>query len=250
MTSSQQYGSTEPGTSAGRYPSGGSAEQPAAATSTADVAKEQASDVAGGAGHAAQHVVGVAKEQAGQVTAEAGRQVQNLVGQAQSQLSEQARAQQQRAADGLKSVADQLSTMAAKSTGTAGDLAQQASAKLRQAADWVESRDLSGVLGDVRRFARRRPSTFLTAALGAGMAAGRLARGLSADSGDPGTKQTPARQGQTGSVGAGRRPGVGAGRQDKLTDDIRSIPAGDDLYGTGLVPDWTGKSAAELSADR
>lgn len=250
MTDRAQYGSSDPSATAGGYPSGGGAESQAEEASKAEVAKDQASDVAGGAAQAAQHVVGVAKEQAGQVTAEAGRQVQSLLGQAQSQLSEQARAQQQRAADGLKSVADQLASMAEKSTGMAGDLTQQASAKLRQAAGWVESRDVAGILGDLRSFARRRPSAFLTAALGAGMTAGRFARGLSADAGNPATKQTPVRPEQTGSAGGGVRPPVGAGKQAKLTDDIRAIPAADDLYGTGLVPDWTGKSAAELSADR
>ena len=39
--------------------------------STADVAKDQASNVAGGAADAGKHVVGVAKDQAAQVTAEA-----------------------------------------------------------------------------------------------------------------------------------------------------------------------------------
>ena len=42
-------------------------------TSTADVAKGQASQVAGGAADAAQHVAGVAKEQVGQVAAEIRR---------------------------------------------------------------------------------------------------------------------------------------------------------------------------------
>ncbi len=168
--------------------------------SATDVAKDQATNVAGGAAAAAQHVAGVAKEQAGQVTAEAGKQAKQLLGQAQSELSEQAQAQQSKLAGGLHSVGDQLKAMATGSDqpGTATDLAHQAADKAHQVAGWLEDRDPAAVLGEVRSFARQRPGTFLALAVGAGLLAGRLARGLAADpdevssSSQPGAKHVAA----------------------------------------------------------
>ncbi|GGL85476.1 hypothetical protein GCM10011594_01430 [Nakamurella endophytica] len=156
--------------------SGGSS----SAGSTAQVAKDQAKDVAGGAAQSAQHVAAVAKDQVGQVTAEAGNQVKNLVGQAQSELSSQASSQQQRLAGGLRTVSDQLRSMAQNSqeSGVATDLAHQAAGRIGDIAGWLENRDPQGVLEEVRSFARRRPGAFLAIALGAGVIAGRLARGL------------------------------------------------------------------------
>ncbi len=209
-------------------------------SSTKDVAKDQAASVAGGAADAAQHVAGVAKEQVGQVTAEAGRQVKQLVGQAQSELSDQAQAQQVKLAGGLHSVGDQLKAMAKNSDqpGTATDLAHQAADKVHQVAGWLEDRDPAAVLSEVRSFARQRPGVFLAVALGAGLVVGRLARGLSADPGDTGSaagRPTP-----TPAVGNHGQHAVG------FSGDASALTNGEDLYGTGQVPDWTGKSATEL----
>jgi len=169
-SSSEQFGSTTVGASPegagagyipvppplsspydGTLPAGGS--QP---SSTADVARDQASNVAGGAADAGRHVAGVAKDQAGQVTAEAGRQVKHLVGQAQSELSTQAQAQQEKLAGGLHTVADQLRSMAsnADQQGVATDLARQAADKAHQVAGWLDQRDPGSVLNEVRSYAR------------------------------------------------------------------------------------------------
>ena len=156
---------------------------PADEPSTADVAKDQAANVATGAGEAAQQVAGVAKDQVKQVAAETGKQAKQLLGKAQSELTDQAATQQQRAAAGLHSVGDQLSAMAGASdqSGMAVDLAQQAGDKAHQIAGWLENRDPGSVLTELRSFARQRPGVFFTIALGAGVVAGRLARGLTAD---------------------------------------------------------------------
>ena len=160
--------------------------------STAQVAKGQASQVAGGAADAAQHVAGVAKEQVGQVASVAGSQVKQLAGQAQSELSGQAKAQQEKLAGGLHSVGDQLKSMAKSSDqqGVATDLAHQVADKAHQFAGWLEDHEPADVLTELRSFARRRPGGFLAAALAAGAVAGRLARGLSADP----TESTPSAQ--------------------------------------------------------
>jgi hypothetical protein len=161
--------------------------------STADVAKGQASAVAGGAADAASHVAGVAKEQAGQVTAEATRQVKHLVGQARTELSGQAQTQQERAATGLHSVGDQLKAMASGNgqPGVAADLAQQAADKVHEVAGWLENKEPADLLEDVRAYARRRPGMFLAIALGAGLVAGRLVRGATTDPDSIGKSDTP-----------------------------------------------------------
>ena len=156
---------------------------PPSEPSTTDVAKDQAANVAGGAGEAAQQVAGVAKDQVKQVAVETGKQAKQLLGQAQSELTDQAATQQQRAAAGLHSVGDQLTAMAGASDqpGMATDLAQQAGDKAHQFAGWLENRDPGAVLTELRSFARQRPGVFFAIALGAGVVAGRLARGLTAD---------------------------------------------------------------------
>ncbi len=152
------------------------------ANSTTDVVKSQAADVAGGAKEAGQQVADTAKEQAGEVVQEAKSQVKQIIGQAQSELSDQAQTQQTKAATGLHSLGDQLAAMAkgSEQPGMATDVAQQAADRAHQFADWLENRDPQGVLDQARSFARRKPGVFLVAALGAGVVAGRLARGMSA----------------------------------------------------------------------
>jgi hypothetical protein len=175
---------------------------PGEATSTKDVAKDQAADVASSASEAGQHVAGVAKDQAGEVAAEAGRQVKDVFGQATSEINRQAGEQQQRVAGGLRSLGTELGSMAERSdeSGVASDLARQASSMVHDAADWLEQRDPGTLLDEVKSFARRRPGMFLAVALGAGLAAGRLTRGLKDDA-------------SSSSGPAGGYPGAGAGYQ-------------------------------------
>lgn len=220
--------------------------------STADVAKGQASAVAGGAADAASHVAGVAKEQAGQVTAEATRQVKHLVGQAQSELSSQASSQQERAATGLRSVGDQLSAMAGGSgePGVAADLAKQAADKVHQVAGWLENKEPADLLAEVRSYARRRPGMFLAIALGAGLVAGRLVRGATTNPdevGQSGNRQLtggqpsgyPAQDSGYPTQGAGY-PTQGAGYSAPGTGYLSSPPPLS--AGTGYdtpASDWT-----------
>ena len=84
-------------------------------TSTTEVAKDQAGQVADTAKQAGAQVAGTVKEQAGQVTAEAGNQAKQLLSQAQSELTEQAAATQQRVSEGLHALADELAGMARNS---------------------------------------------------------------------------------------------------------------------------------------
>jgi hypothetical protein len=156
------------------------------------VAKDQAAGVAGSARTAGQHVAGVAKDEAGNVATEATRQARDILGQARTEISQQAADQQQRVVGGLRSLGTQFGAMAERSdeSGVATDLAQQASAKASELADWLEQHEPGSLLEEVKTFARRRPGTFLALAVGAGLVAGRLTRGLkdeSSSSSEPGT---------------------------------------------------------------
>jgi len=152
-------------------------------SSTTQAAKDEAGKVAGQAGQSAQKVAGVAKEQVADVANEAKSQVKELWSQTRSELTDQAGAQQYKAAAGLRSLGDQLQSMAerAEEPGVATDLAGQAADRVHEFAGFLENRDPAGLLDEVRSFARRRPGAFLALALGAGMVTGRLARGLAAD---------------------------------------------------------------------
>src|SRR6476661_8041730 len=183
-------------------------------SSTTEVAKDQAGQVADAAKQAGAQVAGTVKEQAGQVTAEAGKQAKQLLAQAQSEVTEQAAATQQRVADGLHALADELTGMAKHSDqdGPATDLARQAADKAHQAAGWLSNRAPGTLLDEVRSYARRKPGTYLAIALGAGVLAGRLTRGLTA----PTDNHTPDTSGNHGAPGTSTSQ-VGTGRRD-LTD--------------------------------
>jgi ElaB/YqjD/DUF883 family membrane-anchored ribosome-binding protein len=179
--------------------------------STTDVAKDQAADVAGTARDAGKHVAGVAGEQAGQVASEATQQVKQLVHQTRSELTEQAAAQQQRVASGLRSLSKELSTMArgSEQSGMATDLIHQASERTNAVASWLEQREPGHVVDEVTRFARQRPGAFLALAAGAGLLVGRLGRGLmaanddSSDGAAPPKTPNPSRVETTGTSGPG-----------------------------------------------
>ncbi len=150
--------------------------------STTDVAKEQAANVGQSVSGAGSHVAQTAADQAKQVAAETARQARDLMGEATGQARDQASVQQQRAAQQLHSVAGELDEMAAKGgqSGLATEVAQQAAERLHGAASWLEQREPADLLTSVRDFARRRPVAFLAGAAIAGLAVGRLTRGMTA----------------------------------------------------------------------
>jgi hypothetical protein len=147
---------------------------------TADVVKDQASELSHSSIQTGKHVADVAREQATGVAMEAGRQGRDLLQQAQAQLEEQAAQGQQRLANQLLSLGDELHSMAgaADQGGMATDLASQAAWRIRNAGQWLDGRTPGQVADEVQSFARRRPAMFLALAAGAGLVAGRLTRGL------------------------------------------------------------------------
>jgi hypothetical protein len=162
----------------------------AAGRSATDVARDEAAEVGQHARQAGGQVAQTATDQTRQVAAETGRQVRDLLEEAQGQARDQASAQQQKAAVQLHSVADELGQMAANGgqTGVASEFARQAADRLHGAASWLEKREPADLLNEARNFARRRPGAFLIGAAVAGLVAGRVTRGLAANSNaEPGT---------------------------------------------------------------
>ncbi len=147
---------------------------------TVEVAKEQAAAVGQGAAEAGQHVAAVAKHQSQAVVAEAGNQAKDLIDQARHELTQQASAQQQRLAQGLHALADELNSMTQHSgqPGMATDLARQGASRSHAAASWLENREPANLVTELKTFARRRPGAFLLTAAGVGLLAGRLSRGV------------------------------------------------------------------------
>ncbi len=172
-------------------------------SSTSDVARDQASAVAGQASQETAAVAAEAKEQgqrvaehaageAREVLAHAQDQARGLLEQAQGELTTQAGTAQQKAAELLRALTDELGAILDPHNtdyqqGFVTDLAQQASGRLSAAGGWLERSEPQQVLQDVTRFARRRPGAFLALAAVAGLAVGRLSRGLAdeARSDDP-----------------------------------------------------------------
>jgi hypothetical protein len=168
------------------------------ATSRKDAVKEavkgDAGDVARTAKDSAQGVAETAKAEAANVASEVKSNAKDLLYQARSDLTQQAGTQQQKVANGLRSISDELHQMAQASDqpGVASDLVRQVAERSTSMAAWLDGRDPGSLLNEVKSFARQRPGTFLLLAAGAGVLAGRLSRSLSA--GAPESGMTSARR--------------------------------------------------------
>lgn len=151
----------------------------------ADTAKDQASAVASTTAQAATEVKDTAKEQVSAVAGETKQQVGNVVGELRQQVSQQSEAQTQRAAGGLRTLADQLQGLAngqPPQSGPVLDFVRQVAEKVQSLASQIESQGPQGMLEQARGFARRRPGGFLAGAALAGAAAGRMVKGATGDS--------------------------------------------------------------------
>jgi len=157
----------------------GSYDESTSSTSTKDVAKGEAGAVKDTAVGAGRNVASTARDQAANVVSEAGTQAKSLFGTVTDEVRSQGRTQQSRLAGAVHSVAQELGSMGAKSeqSGPVADLAQQASRRAGEVGHWLENKEPSEVLDDVRSFARRRPAMFLGMCALAGVVVGRLGRG-------------------------------------------------------------------------
>ncbi|WP_203138197.1 hypothetical protein [Microbacterium sp. JZ31] len=214
---SQNYGEVPPsGTTGYGSPSDttgyGSAQGGAASSSgKTDTAKQEAGEVKDTAKAEAGHVAQTAKQEASNVAHEAKSQAKQVYAQTKQQLSDQAATQQQRVADGLRSIGEELQSMArgSENRGMATEFVEQASTRLSDASSWLSQRDPGSLLNEVKSFARRKPGVFIAGALVAGLAAGRLTRALTEnakdehDSGTGAVSSTPGGEGARGAFGSG-----------------------------------------------
>ncbi|MDG4841081.1 hypothetical protein O7631_31550 [Micromonospora sp. WMMD967] len=150
--------------------------------------REQARQVGSEAAHAGGAVAQTAKEQGTEVGREAARQARNLYGEARTQLASQTGEQQRKAAGGLRSLADEMRSMAEQGgqAGPVTELARQAADRVHGVAGWLEEREPGDLITEVRDYARRNPGTFLVGAAVLGVLAGRLTRSISAAGDDSG----------------------------------------------------------------
>lgn len=221
------------------YNTTGTAAQQGGAAGKTGAAKEQAANVAGEAADAAQHVTETAKTEAAHVATEVKTNAKDLLHQARSDLTSQAGAQQQKAAGGIRTISEELRSMAAApdQQGVASDLVRQAADRSASVASWLENRDPGSLLDEVKSFARKRPAAFLLLAAGAGVVAGRLGRSLQAGA--------PA---ATSTTGPGQQP---------LVPDVMITPAvgepiypdpapvlGETVYGEPARPGFPGPGTA------
>src|SRR3954470_3405537 len=174
-------------------------------TSVANSVGTEAKSVASDAAESGRQVAGTAASGAKDVVSEASTQLRQLFGQLRGELDDQASSQGQRAAGGLRSLADDLRQMASSSEqqGIAGDLAGQAAGRVNSVADWIENRQPGDMLEELRSLARRKPGAFLLGAAAIGVIGGRMTRSLSGGSG-----------GSTGSTGGGQSSPATGGYHD------------------------------------
>ena len=160
-------------------------------TSTKDIAVDEAKNVKDTAAQAGSQVAATAADQAKEVAAETQRQARDLLDQGRAQLKDQAISQQQKAASGLTSLAQELRGLAdgtsSGAPGPARDLLQQASGMVESFASRLQNREPAELLDEVRNFARRKPGLFLLGAAAAGVLAGRLTSGVKAAHSDTGS---------------------------------------------------------------
>jgi hypothetical protein len=215
--------------------------------STVDTAKTEAANVKDTAVGAATDVKEVARGEVAHVAEEAKYQTRNLVDQTRYELQGLVRNQQSNLASKLNGWASELGSMASKSdeSGPMTDLAQEASRRVGGFSHWLDNHEPADLLYEVKRFARRRPGTFLALAAAAGVVAGRLTRGAVAGntSVDSDTDVTPARAYDSDSYdrggygGEAQGSGYGAARAYESGYDPRyGEVAGETSYQGGGMP--------------
>lgn len=166
--------------SGGPVVAGGTGGPPTGGASGSDdtSVKDKAAESAQAGKQAAGEVASTAADHAKEVAGTATKQARDLVGEARDQVRTQTVEQHQRAVSNLRSLGDELSTMADSSEqgGIATELVGRAASQAHGVAEWLDGKQPEEILDEVRSFARRRPGAFLLGALAAGIVAGRLTR--------------------------------------------------------------------------
>lgn len=120
-----------------------------------------------------------AVEQTKAVASEAKQHVSSVVGQTRDEVRQQVQQRSQQLSTSLEGLAGQLRSLRSGRPEEAGSLHHYLVDAEQKVSGWAQRLQEGGpdmVLRDVRTFARRKPGTFLLAALGAGFVAGRMVR--------------------------------------------------------------------------
>jgi hypothetical protein len=179
--------------------------------STTDTAKQEAAELKNTTTDQAKNVLGTAKDEASSVIGEAKWQAKDLYAQTQRELKDQANTQQQRLAGGLRSVSDDLNSLASgePTSGMAADLVRQVSGRISTASTWLGDRDPGTLLQEVKRYARRKPGTFILLAAAAGVVAGRLTRALASSASENSSANNGTAMGTRAPLTTGMGTGTG-----------------------------------------
>ena len=228
------------------YVSATSNEPTADQSGKVDTAKQEASDLKDTATGGAKQVAGTAKDEVKNLAGEAKYQVKDLYSQGKRQLSDQAGTQQKRVAGGLRSVGDDLDSLASGNgggDGIAADVVRNVSQRIGSAASFLENRDPSDLLDEVTTFARRRPAVFIGGSLVAGVVIGRLVRALAQNASDERSADTTP---SYDAVGTGpsysadySTPATGVGYAGGLPADVVDTGSSG-VYGSGSTGVDTG----------
>ena len=144
-----------------------------------EAARDAGVEVARTACGAGAEVVRTAKDEARQVAHTVVDEAQHVGTGVRQRLREEGDRQHRHAVDRVGTFAEELDAMAKERPDTpAGELIGMLAARSRSFADYLDQHGPERVLHELQEFARRRPGTFLLAAIAAGFAVGRLSKGM------------------------------------------------------------------------
>jgi gas vesicle protein len=135
--------------------------------SSSAAAREAAQEVREDAGRQARQVADTAKQQTRTALADMGETIR-------SQVVDQ----KGRAAESLRALSEEMSSMASQRDDRFAGLMSDASSRVGSLSGWLDQHEPQEVISSVEEFARRRPVVFLAGAALAGVVTGRLTRGL------------------------------------------------------------------------
>lgn len=149
------------------------------AEQVATEAKAKAADLKDATVEGGQQVAETAKLEAAQVAGEARDQVRTLIDSTVGEFRTRANDGQNAIATTVRGLSDELGQLGQgkPASGPVAEFVSDIASRGDNLAQWLEQSSPDDVLLEVRRFAARKPGTFLAIAAGAGLLAGRLARG-------------------------------------------------------------------------
>jgi hypothetical protein len=146
--------------------------------SSRPAAKETAKTVASDAAEKATDVAHAAGDHVRDVADEMRTQTRDFLEESRERLRSEAAEQTRRIGAALRELGDQLQAMASgrPTEGPLPEVAARLADTVTRVADRMQNGGSSMAMTDVKRFAQRRPGTFLAGALGAGVVVGRVLR--------------------------------------------------------------------------